>query len=136
MIQIWDHFYRLLFHQGFRLFNKFGHWTSKTGCKKMFKWSEKMRKIHDLFLPLRFYTLYEQTFSNLWPSLSITFPQGFWISKKFGHWILGNGGKKTVKRSEKVWQTDIQINKQTNIRTSCLIDWIGLGSNSGKIVFS
>ena len=31
---------------------------------------------------------------NLRPLLSITFPQGFRKSKKFGHWTLGSGGKK------------------------------------------
>ena len=32
------------------------------------------------------------------PLLSITFPQGFRISKNIGHPTLGSGGKKTVKR--------------------------------------
>ena len=50
----------------------------------------------------RFYTLYEQKCSNLRPLLSITFPQGFRISKKFGHWTSGSGGKETFKLSEKV----------------------------------
>ena len=43
----------------------------------------------------RFYTIYEQKFSNLRPFLVITFPQGFQKSKKFGHWTLGSGGKNT-----------------------------------------
>ena len=42
--------------------------------------------------------------------LSTTFPQGFRISKKFGHWTLGSGGKKTVKGSEKVWRTNTPFN--------------------------
>ena len=50
--------------------------------------------------PRRFDTLYEQKFSNLRPLLSITFPQGFRISKKLGHWTSGSGGKKTGKQSE------------------------------------
>ena len=60
---------------------------------------EKIRK--KLFSSRRFNTLYEQKFSNLRPLLPITFPQGFRISKKFGHWTSGSGGKKTGKRSEK-----------------------------------
>ena len=39
--------------------------------------------------------------SYLRPLLSITFfSQGFQISKKFGHWTSGSGGKKTSKHSE------------------------------------
>ena len=49
-----------------------------------------------------FYTLFEHKFSNLRPLLSITFAQGFLISKKLGHWTLGSGGKKTFKRSEQM----------------------------------
>ena len=48
----------------------------------------------------RFFTFYKQKFSNLRPLLSITFPQGLLKSKKFRHWTLGSGGKKTVKRSD------------------------------------
>ena len=47
----------------------------------------------------RFYTLYEQKFSNLRRLLSITFPQGFRISKNFGHPTSGSGGKKTFNSS-------------------------------------
>ena len=50
----------------------------------------------------RFYTLYEQKYANLSLLLYITFPQGFQISKMFGHWTWESGGKKTVKQSEKV----------------------------------
>ena len=67
--------------------------------KKMFKRSEQMKK--NLFLRRWFYTIYEQKFSNLRPFFSITFPPGFRKCYKFGHWTLGSGGKKTVKRSEK-----------------------------------
>ena len=76
-----------------------------------------------------------KSFSNLTPLLSITFPKGFQkFKKKFGHWTLGSGGKKTGKRSEQIiyflknlfWakrpsngvrkcdgQTDKQTHKQT-----------------------
>ena len=58
--------------------------------------------VETFVLPQQFFTLYEQKFSNLRPLLSNIFPQGFRISKKFGHWTSGSGAKKTVKRSEKV----------------------------------
>ena len=35
-------------------------------------------------------------------TFAITFPQGFRKSKKFGHWTLRSGGKKTFKRSKKI----------------------------------
>ena len=61
----------------------------------------KFAEKNNFFFARQFYTLFEQKFSNLRPLLSITFPQGFQKSKKFGHWTLGSGGKKTVKQSEK-----------------------------------
>ena len=48
------------------------------------------------------YTLYELEVSNLIPFHSMTFPQGFQKSTKFGHWTLGSGGKKAFKRSERM----------------------------------
>ena len=74
---------------------------------------KKIRKI--FFSPRQFYTLYEQKFSNLRPLLSITFPQGFRISKKFGHWTSGCGSKKTVKHSEQS-VTDRQTHKRKTNR--------------------
>ena len=59
----------------------------------------------------RFYTLYAQKFSILRPLLSITFPQEFQKSKKFGYWPLGSLGKKTVKRSEKHHYQKILLSK-------------------------
>ena len=56
----------------------------------------------DLFFVRRFYTLYEQKCSNVRPLLSITFPQWFRKSKKFGHWTSGSGGKKMFKRNEEI----------------------------------
>ena len=52
-----------------------------------------------LFLARRFYTLYEQKFSNVRHLLSNTFPQGFRKSKKLGHWTFRSGGKKRFKVS-------------------------------------
>ena len=45
-------------------------------------------------------------FSNLRPFLSITFCQGFWISKMFGHLISGTGGKRHKNSTSKSKQTD------------------------------
>ena len=76
----------------------FGKWGQKT-----FKQSEQIKKSKkNTFFAGQFYTFYEQKFSNLRPLLSITFPQGFRESKKFGHWTLGSGGKKRFKRSEQM----------------------------------
>ena len=54
------------------------------------------------------------------------------MSKKLRHLTSGTGGKKTVKRSEKVWQTDRQTNTHTDIRTSRLIECIGLRADALK----
>ena len=66
-----------------------------------------------------FFSLYNTLLCKLnkWKKIckeffSITFPKVFWIT---GHWTLGSGGKKTIKRSEKVWQKD--KHKHTNICT-------------------
>ena len=61
-------------------------------------------------MPQIFYTVFEQKIANLKPRLSITFPQVIRIFKKYGHWTLGSGGKKTVKRSEQS-VTDRQTHK-------------------------
>ena len=58
---------------------------------------------------------------SLRPLLSITFPQGFQKSKKFGHWTSGNGGKKTFKRYLKKW-TDRHTDKQTDKQTDKHMD--------------
>ena len=51
------------------------------------------------------------------PLLSITFPQGFRISKNIGHPTSGSGGKKTVKRYLKSEQTHLQTDGSTDRRT-------------------
>ena len=48
------------------------------------------------------------------PLLSITFPQGFWISKNIRHPTSGNGGKKTFKRYLKSDHTDTQTDGRTD----------------------
>ena len=59
------------------------------------------------------------------PLLSITFPQGFRISKNIGLPTSGSGGKKTVKRYLKSEQTNRQTDIHTNIWTFRLIESIG-----------
>ena len=61
----------------------------------------------------RFETNSKQKGSNVKPLLSITFPQGFRISKNIGHPTSGSGGKKTVKRYLKSEQTDKQTDRHT-----------------------
>ena len=65
----------------------------------------------------RFQTTFKQKCSNIRPLLSITFPQGFRISKNIGHPTSGSGGKKTVKRYLKSEQTKTQTDGQTNTQT-------------------
>ena len=55
----------------------------------------KFAKKLTYFAPL-YNTLYEQKFSNLRPFLSITFPQGFRIFEKFGHWTLKQGASRRL----------------------------------------
>ena len=69
------------------------------------------------FFARRFYTISKLKCSNVRPLLSITFPQGFRISKNIGHPTLGSGGKKTVIRYLKSEQTDRQTDGQTDGQT-------------------
>ena len=89
----WSHIWKLLLIQGV-----------KSSGKKMFVFEKTLPYWAGFFgvFAWKFYTIYEQKFSNLRPLLSITFPQGSWKSKKFGHWTLGSGGKKTFKRNEQM----------------------------------
>ena len=70
-----------------------------------------------LFFARRFQTTSKQKCSNVRPLLSITFPQGFRISKNIGHPTSGSGGKKTVKRYLKSEHTDKQTHKHMDIST-------------------
>ena len=73
----------------------------------------------------QFWTSSKQKCSNVRPLLSITFPQGFRISKNIGHPTSGSGGKKTVKRYLQSEQTHTQTDGQTDRRTFRLIESIG-----------
>ena len=69
-----------------------------------------------IFFARRFFTLYKWKSSNVRPLLCITFPQGFQISKIFGHPTLGSGCKKTFKRYLNKWtyrQTHAHTDRQT-----------------------
>ena len=72
------------------------------------------------FSARRFQTTFKQKCSNLRPLLSITFPQGFRISKNIRHPTSGSGGKKTVKRYLKSEQTHRQTDRRTDGRTDRL----------------
>ena len=65
------------------------------------------------------------------PFLSSTFPQGFRISKNFGHPTLVSGGKIGLKI--KVWkgdrQTDKQTHRHTHRQTIRLLDRINMSSS-------
>ena len=74
---------------------------SSTNTKKKLLVGQKSPK-KNTFFARRFYTLYEQKFSNLRPLHSITFPQEFRKFKKFGHWTSGSGDKKAFKQSEQI----------------------------------
>ena len=66
-----------------------------------------------LFFARRFQTTSKHKCLNVTPLLSITFPQGFRISKNIGHPTSGSGGKKTIKRYLKSEHTNKQTNRQT-----------------------
>ena len=82
-----------------------------------------------LFFTRRFLTTSQQMFkcSILRPLLSSTFPQGFRITKNFGHPTLGSGVKIGLKIN--VWKGDKQTNRQTHRHTHTqiirLLDRIG-----------
>ena len=90
---------------------------SSTNTKKILLVRQNSQKNYFFLCAQRFYTFYKQKFSNWRPLLSITFPQGFRISKNIGHPTSGSGGKKTVKRYLKSEHTDRQTDKQTHKQT-------------------
>ena len=64
-----------------------------------------------------FFLVLSYGITQLRPLLSITFPQGFGISKHIGHPTSGSGGKKTVKRYLKSEQTDGHTDTRTHGQT-------------------
>ena len=75
---------------------------TSTDTKKILLVKQNLAKKIEIKIVWRFYTIYEQKFSNLRPCLSITFPQGFSKSKKFLNLTSGSGGKKTFIQSEQM----------------------------------
>ena len=101
--QKWSYLRPLLFitfPQGFRISKNIRHPTSGSEGKKTVKRYLKSKKSErkKLFLRGDFRQYFIQKCSHLRPFLSITFLQGFRISKNIGHPISGSGGKRTVKR--------------------------------------
>ena len=70
--------------------------TSGSVASTMFCQGKSEKKT--FFFARRFQTTSKQKCSNVRSLLSITFPQGFRISKYIGHPTWGSGSKKTVKR--------------------------------------
>ena len=95
--QIWDHFFPLLLTNDSKNLKSLDIGLWKVGAQRRLNRVNKCKKSvkKKLFLPRRFYTIFEQKCSTWRPLLSITFPQGFQISSNFGHWTSGSGGKKT-----------------------------------------
>ena len=72
------------------------------------------RQKKNFFIARRFQTISKQKCSNVKPFLSITFLQGFRISKNIGHPNSGRGGTKTVKQYLKSEQTHTRTHRQTD----------------------
>ena len=118
----------ITFPQGFRISKNIGHPTLGKGGKKTLKRYLKSEENEEkiLFFARRFQTIFKQKCSYLRPLLSITFLQGFRISKNIGHPTSGSGGKKNVKRYLKSEHTDRQTDRRTDKRRFRLIESIGL----------
>ena len=69
-----------------------------------------------LFFARRFSTIFKQKCSYLRPLLSITFLQGFRISKNIGHPTSGSGDKKTFKKDQKPKKTEKSEEKNFFLR--------------------
>ena len=69
------------------------------------------------FFVWRFQTTSKHKCSNRRPLLSITFPQGFRISRNIGHPTLGSWGKKTFKQYLESEHTNRRTDTQTDIST-------------------
>ena len=74
----------------------------------------------------QFFTIFKQKCSNLRPLLSITFSQGFQISKNIGHPTSGSGANRRLKVPQKLTHTwtDKQTDGHTDTRTFRLIESI------------
>ena len=91
----------ITFPLGFRISKNIGHPTLGSGGKKTVKrYLKREKSEEEKNFVRRFQTIFKQKCSYLRPLLSITFPQGFRISKNIGHTTSGIGGTKTVKKTK------------------------------------
>ena len=112
IFQIWDHFLPLVFPKDSENLKSLDIGLQEVEAKRRINGMNKLKKsVKNFFLPLQFFTLFQQKFSTLRPLFSITFPRGVKKSKKYGHWTSRNAGKKTVKRSEKHWYQKVLLSK-------------------------
>ena len=123
-VQMLDHFFPLLFPKDSESLKILDIRLREVGAKRPLNGASKVKKVREkkLFFARRFSTIFKQKCSYLRQLLSITFPQGFQISKNIGHPTSGSGGKKTVKRYLKSEQTHRQTNRRTDRRTFRLIE--------------
>ena len=94
--QIWDHFFPVLFpkdSESLKILDirlqEVGAERRLNGTSKVNKWRKKSEEKNHF---RRFLSKNIPILDHFFPLL---FPQGFWISKYFGHPTLGSGGKKT-----------------------------------------
>ena len=99
-VQMLDHFFPLLFPKDSESLKILDIRLWEMGAKRPLKGTSKVIKLEKkkTFFCAAILDNFKQKCSYLRPFLSITFPQGFRISKNIGHPTLGSGGKKTVKR--------------------------------------
>ena len=110
-IQIWDLFFPLVFPNNSENITSLNIGLREVGAKIRLNGVNKENKSVKKKVAAAILTIFEQKCSNLRPLLSKTFPQGFLISKKFGHLISRSGGKKTFKRYLKSEQMKKKIRK-------------------------
>ena len=106
-VQMLDHFFHLLFSKDSKSLKILDIRLWEVGSKRPLNSTSKVKKRRKkLFFARRFQTIFKQKCSYLRPFRSITFPQGFRISKNIGHSTSGSGGKKTVKKDLKRKKTE------------------------------
>ena len=105
-----DHFFPLLFSKDSESLKILDIRLREVGAKRPLKKTENRRRPKKVkkktFFARQFQTIFKRKCSYLRPLLSITFPQGFRISKHIGHPSSGSGGKKTVKKDQKPKKTE------------------------------
>ena len=120
-VHIWDHFFPSLFPKNSQSLKILDIRLREVGAKRQFKKTKNRRRPKKVkkktFFARRFKTIFKQKCSYLRPLLSITFPQGFRISKNIGHLTSGSWGKKTVKRYLKSEQTHRRTDGHTDTQT-------------------